>query len=260
MSSLVNNYNKIKDELQKINNSINSFNYIEYFKYEFNRIIKCAINNLNIESVFKILLYTFDYDFYILLTSDEKYKQYYNLQKISTNNMTILINDFIKHYCSFYKDNIIEIIKGSLSFEKYYVNDCRRKIKYINFNNYTNEKIINNLQNKKNKYNYLYHIFDDIRYIITTSFIDYKNYAYIIDAIFEYDIDDSIESMDVDDYVLNNTVYNYDSKLNHLKNSDNFDYFGFYDDLFWKDNNKNVILNTKKLNKIYDNRFYKLLN
>lgn len=49
----------------------------------------------------------------------------------------------------FYKNNIIEIIKGSLSFEKYYVNDGRRNIKYINFNNYTNEKIIKNLKNKK---------------------------------------------------------------------------------------------------------------
>lgn len=103
MSSLVNNYTRLQNELNNLSKQINKFNYNAYFKYKFNRIIKCAINNFNIKDLFNILLYTFDYDFYILLTSNKKYKKYYNLQKLSKNDMKLLINNFINYYCLFIK-------------------------------------------------------------------------------------------------------------------------------------------------------------
>ena len=74
MSSLVSSYTILQNELIKLNEQINNFDYNSYFEQEFNRIIKCAINNFNIKDVFNILLYSFDYDFYILLTSDKKIK------------------------------------------------------------------------------------------------------------------------------------------------------------------------------------------
>ena len=75
MSMLVNEYINIQNELKELNNHINKFNYNSYFKQEFNRIIECSINNFNLKDVFKVLLYTFDYDFYILLTRNENYKK-----------------------------------------------------------------------------------------------------------------------------------------------------------------------------------------
>lgn len=253
MSMLVNEYINIQNELKELNNHINKFNYNSYFKQEFNRIIECSINNFNLKDVFKVLLYTFDYDFYILLTRNENYKKYYNLQELSNNEIKMLINIFIKHYCNFYEDNIKEIIKGSLTLKKYYVNDRRREVKYINFNNYSNEEIIKNLQNEENKYNYLYHMFDHIRFSITTSFIEYKDYAYIEDVKSEFDICGSSKSMDISDYILENTVYNYEKYIDKPI----YDYYDFYYNLFWNDDKSDKILNIEQLNLMFEeNIFY----
>ena len=171
MSSLAEQYNNIKNQLISIQNQINSFNknfdFLLYFKQEFERIIKCSIENYGIKVVFNILFYSFNYDFYIFLKSKEEYKKYYDLNNLTDEDIQELISKFIEYYCNFYKDNISEIIKGSLTLNECYINNNDITVKYINFNEYTNEYIINISKNIKDKYNSLLKIFEHIRYLLT---------------------------------------------------------------------------------------------
>jgi len=149
-------------------------------------------------------------------------------------------------------------MKGSLSFDKYYVNNSRRTVEYINFNKYTNKIIIQNLNKKEfvEKYNYMFNILEHIRFPIITSFIKFKKYGCFCYEIYKFNIpEDVYENLicDIAEYIEEKTVYKY-NKYNIVDIYDNIYSYLIYEDECRKEINI-------ELNDIFkSNNFYTCLN
>lgn len=215
-------------------------NFSKLFEEEFNRIINCFKEILDIEYIFRGLYKSFEIEFYILLTNktygEYNAYEYYNLNKLSQNNIEKIINDFIKFYGIFYEKEI----------KKYINNNGVDK-----FNFYSNNYIINYLNNKslRNKYDLLINIFYNINYNIRYYFMNFDNYSYLY-----YDLWDNFSDKDeIIHYYLENTYKSYEKFLDFNYDFgecsdnniiiDNFDYFD-------KINEKSIFL--KKLLKKYN--------
>ena len=181
--SVINQINKLKQQ-------INNIDYVNYFKEEFTRIINCCINNFDINYVFRVLYFCFNVDFYILLISKEGYKKYYKLNNLNEEELQELIKLFINHFVEFYKNDINKVYKKYLSSDDEYFEQSR-KAEYFNF--ISNEELIKNLNEKDDNYNkcsYLTKIFDNIRFTLYTSFINYEEFYAIYKVVVEgYDPD-----------------------------------------------------------------------
>jgi len=254
---IINKYNNLKREYNNLIKEYNdfkknrdSFDTYEYFLNEFKRVIKNFENIMNIKEIFNIMFYSFDFDMYIFLTYN-KYKEYYDLNKLNNNELYNLIDLFLEHYINFYK----------VGFNNYFYNFFLIDTNKFNniFEKYNNH-YINNLTDE-DKYDELFNFFETIKIYIIELFIDYdsekmwcsdaindlcRSTSRIYEKYFDEDFDEEKFINYYFDFILEEMKddkkfnYNYISKIP----KDNY----FYKTLLCKKNNSKKKIIQKKNN------------